>query len=329
LTVCLKEVFKLDFVNNRVSIVNAAILLPIISKMRQEEFGDYVTELLKDPKQHDTVKLYALKALRDYLPAVRVTRLTDQDQPKEVQQKFKEQKARDLGRLKAVTDYLRRDWKMPKEAPKEVEDVARFIRREAIQTLAVAGVPALEVAKGKVEGAVAPHLLLVLTGATSGMLPEPGLMEKCEAAVAICHLNVKQVDDYQAELGAYLVAQFVAEFIREYQKDYPNFGGKLSKDDKDTRKLPLIAWKVQADRLYKALDKMKENLPPGNKTRDKVAGVSSEVGEALARIRSHSPPSSPPARLDARVADLRPPNGLVFRSSKEWEIRLPGAGGGD
>ncbi|MCI0459098.1 MAG: hypothetical protein L0Z62_19245 [Gemmataceae bacterium] len=325
LTVCLKQVFDLDFVKNRVSIVNSAILLPIISKLRQEEFGDFATELLNDPKQHDTVKLYALKALRDYLP-VRVTRLTDQDQPKEVQQKLKEQKERDLRRLKAVTDYLRREWKMPKDAPKEVEDVARFIRREAIQTLAQAGAPAVEVAKGKVEGAVAPHLLVVLTGKTSGMVPEPGLLEKCEAAIGLCYLNVKQLDDYQVELGAYLVAQFVAEFINEYQKDHPTFGGKLSKDDKDTRKLPLIAWKVQVDRLRKALTRLHDNLPAGNKTRDKLARLINEVSTPLGSIASHNL-TSPPATLQARVADLRPPNGLVFRSSKEWEIRLPAAGG--
>src|SRR5581483_9253017 len=67
-----KGVFDLaatKFKGNQVSIVNAAVLLPSYAKTRQDEFGTYLEDLLKDEKQHAVVKLYAVKAMREFFPA--------------------------------------------------------------------------------------------------------------------------------------------------------------------------------------------------------------------------------------------------------------------
>src|SRR5690606_11184799 len=113
-------------------------------------------------------------------------------------------------------------------------------------------------------------------------------LEKCEAAIGVCELNAREVEDYQPEVGAYLVAQFIVELIGEYQKDHPNFDGAKTKEEKDARKIPLIPWRVQSDRLRDALNRLRENLPlKATALREKVQKLINEATPVLTSMRGH------------------------------------------
>src|SRR5438105_5010073 len=74
-----RDVFAREFnSDNRASTLNAALMLPPVAKLKQEDIGDLLVEMLKDKKLHDAVKLFAAKAMREFLPA---TIVTEDDDP--------------------------------------------------------------------------------------------------------------------------------------------------------------------------------------------------------------------------------------------------------
>src|SRR5439155_14055972 len=119
---CFKDVFSLPFDENRLGCVNAALLLPKLARMEEEEIGDYLAELVKDPKKHDAIKLYALKGLAAYFPA---HEWTVAGAPADAARK-----KREIERIKVVMDFLQRKW----DASKADDDAIRFLRREALKT---------------------------------------------------------------------------------------------------------------------------------------------------------------------------------------------------
>jgi hypothetical protein len=315
--VYLREVFALPFTENRVSAVNAATLLPLVAKFKLPEYGDFLEGLVRDAKMHDAVRLYAVKGLRDFLP---LQVIHPGDEPNKEQL---ERKARDLKRLEAVVAFVNHDWKMTDEAPKELLDAVRFVRREAIQTLAQAQAPAVEVVKGKVEGPVAYHLLRVLAGGKDGLSPPPSLTEKAEAAIGVCLLKSKEVEDYQPEAGIYLVGKFLVEFAQEYQKDHPRIAKGIK--DKELKRVPLYPWKAYAERLRIVLDGLQANLPANSPLRPKVAALTKEGGAILALMRGHD--RVDPTVLQSAVSALAPPSGALYKGSRGYQVDVRGAAG--
>ncbi len=261
---------------NRVSLVHVAMLLPVYAKAKQEKFGDFLGSVLADEKQHDVMKLYAVKALRAYLPA-RPSRTSDDPDDKRLHDTI----ARDTRRVKSALDFVERKWDTL-DAP-----VARYIRREALQTLAESQVPAMKVRGGKVELPVAQALLRTLSAGKEGLNPPPSLAEKVEAAIGVCRMKAKLIEDYQPEAGIYLVGRFLVEFITKYREDYTRFGGKKEKGA--AKVLPALPWKKEADRLEKALKELDTNLMAGTPTHKKALDLASAARIALGGMKSHLP----------------------------------------
>ena len=90
LAASLKEVLVLDMQDNRSALVNAALMLPAIARLKQEDVGDLLVELIKDKDRHDIVKVYAAKAMREFFPAHLLT-LADDPKDKKIELKFKTQ----------------------------------------------------------------------------------------------------------------------------------------------------------------------------------------------------------------------------------------------
>ncbi|MCC6421020.1 MAG: hypothetical protein IT429_22515 [Gemmataceae bacterium] len=321
LLAALKDVFALDPVKNRVACVNAAVLLPIYAKAKQQEFGDYLEALLRDGKKHDVVRLYAAKAMREYLDGLVPAKLSDDPNAPGYKQTI-EKRARDASRVEAVIGYINHDWKLPKEPPKELLEAVHFIRREAIQTLAQAQLPALKALKGEIQTPIAYHLLRVLSSGKDALNPPASLSEKAEAAIGVCRLKAREVEDYLPEVGAYLVGQFLVEFTTKYIEDYPNFSVK----EKEIRKPPLVSWKAYANRLLPLLDDLQKNLPAAHPLRAKLNDLLQKGRLVLGDIRLHNRVDSP-ALIQAATESLRPQSGTLYKDVKEFQIDLPAPGG--
>lgn len=229
------EVFKRKFESNRISSINAAQMLPIVARTKSPEFGRYLLSLVKDPAKHDAVKLYALRGLREY-GAVKPypQKFEVRKSPKELQP--------EIDRVQILASYIER--KGPAEPSKEEAAALGYLRREAVQALAQVQVPAVVVANGKVEGAVAVTLTRVLM--KDQLDPPPTLAERLEAALALCNLKASEVPDFLPQVPTYAIAKTLDEFITAYRADFSNF--------KDKGKTPALAWKSYADRWRSGLD---------------------------------------------------------------------------
>jgi len=232
----LKNLMAQDFNNPwwRVPQINGAVMLPVLARYGDEDVGDYLTEMLKDPKLHDALKVYALKGLREFFAA----------SPPQVDRDEQKVRPRDAARVEVLLAFLTRP--APKDAPPEEVEAWRFIRREAIKALAQTRMPAAVVDKTGVKVPVALGLMKVLAPEKNGLAPTSSLTEKGEAAIGLCRMNAKDFERYKPEATVYLVGKFLVEFATKYREDEPNFGGK-------TNRPPLLPWKYYAERLEQSL----------------------------------------------------------------------------
>jgi hypothetical protein len=255
----LRQVFALDLAEHRLSVVNAAIMLPEIAKLKQEDVGDLLVELLKDKNRHDAVKLYAAKAMREFFPAHMVNFL-DKKEDKDFQLRFK----RDSDRLDALVAFMDRK---PSAPPDEAEsDVIRYLRKEAVTSLGHVGVPALWSHKlPEVKGPAAYHLLRVLVKGKDGYQPAPSLAERVEAALGLCKLQDTAKDvDYDPSMAVYAIGLCFFDFASEYRADHSVIvGRKDPKAIKEGSKIPTLPWKILSVRFQGA---MKDLVANTNKT---------------------------------------------------------------
>jgi hypothetical protein len=312
-----EEVFAFQVPENRLSVVNACLLLPVYAQTRHPDFGEFLEKLITDDKLHDVIKLYALKALREYLPAEPM-KAADDPADKTLQARI----ARDKRRIESVMKFLDRKWEGMDPA------VALYLRREAVRTLAESQVPALVAQKGKVVAPVAPLLVQALAPEKDDpnlrlSLKATRLSVRGEAAIGVCRMHGKWVDDYQPEVGLYLLGRFLVDFINEYRGDYANFGGKKLRKE-DPAIVPLLPWKLEADRLLKALDELPTNLRDESPSYAKAVAMAKEAKEFLTKMKTHGP-VAPPNALNGLVRSLAPTaeNMLLFRGVKESKVDLP------
>jgi hypothetical protein len=223
------------------------MMLQTMAKFKQENIGDYLVALVSKNETHPIIRLYAIKALREYLP------ITSYDENANFFSKpLLAKKKADLKYVEPLTTFIERNVKTD-HLPGDEAATVNYIRREAIITLAQADVPAVIAFEkplkidGKlvqVEGLVAPTLLKVL--ANGALNPPPSLQEKIEAVVGLTHMKFNNMPEYNPDLATYLIGRTLVEFMAEYNKDLNNFVGA-------NRKVPVIAWRSESRRLDAAL----------------------------------------------------------------------------
>jgi hypothetical protein len=251
---CLEDVLVLDFLPNRVAVVNGALLLPPIAKLQQEKVGDLLVKLLKDEKTHDVVKLYAAKAMVEFFPAAIYTERTN---PKE-----KAQFELNRKRVQALVDFMTRP------IPERLDPEAYcYMRREAGISLARAGVPALSgLNKSGVEGPVAYELLRVLLKkGENAYKPPTSLPERVEAALGLCLIKDNptlpdQLINYDPSMAVYAVGLCFQDCLAKYSKQLTEL--QLRKNVKaptEGSKIPEMAWRVQNERFKFSLKEMVDN----------------------------------------------------------------------
>jgi hypothetical protein len=229
--------------------VNAALILERLGETGIPMFGGPLADVIKDPKQHDAVKVHALRGLRNLLDVMH-QRDTLEDRNNRA--------ARDRWAA-AVLTYLNRKDTLPPTAPVAEQDGVRYVRREAIRAL---GSTRLAIDQ---DGNNKTALVLVRLLRKDGYTPEPSLSEQIEAAIAVAKLSPKP-ENYQVEYALHQVGAFLVEFLAAYDSERPLLTGSKDRNkekdqDKDQEAAsPTQAWIFQAARMAAALDGLKEPL---------------------------------------------------------------------
>src|SRR5205823_4439484 len=125
-------------------------------------------------------------------------------------------KVREVMHVDALVNFAQRPGGDKLSEPEQ--NAIRFLRREAIESLAFAQAPLVAADKVKVEGAIAPLILRVLSP-KGGLDPAPNLAERVEAAIGVCQMKNLDAANYNTELGIYLVGRLVNDFADAYNKD--------------------------------------------------------------------------------------------------------------
>jgi hypothetical protein len=309
----LKELVGQSFteLNNQRSQIYAGVMLPALARLGSEDVGDYLVEILNDPKKHDALKVHALKGLAEFFAA-----LPPRVDPDTVDEKVR---ARDRARVEAVLAFLERKSPVAENAPPEEVEAVGFVRREAVKALAATRLPALVVQKGKVEAPVALALLRVLAPEKNGLTPVSSLSERAEAAIGLCRIKPSVFEQYQPEAAICLVGKFLVDFAKKYKEDGESVLGK----NKD-KAPPFLAWKYHAQRLDQALKDLRAGVPAQAPYRQKLETMLSHASPLLDKIAKHRDIDDP-ALLGNALGQMWPstPTLGVFQGVPDVQIQLP------
>jgi hypothetical protein len=300
LVTCFKEVFELDFNDNRLAQVNGAVMLPQFAKLKHDAIGDFLAIIVADEKKHDAVRVHAAKALHEFFPVKAFTKFDLNNN------QALERKARDKKRVDALLTLI--DRPMPKTTDPYEIDALSYVRRAAVTTLAMAQTPAISALdkKAKVEGPVALGLIKVLS---KKIEPEPSLKERIAAAAGVCQFT-KYVDEYDPKIGIYLVGETLSDVVNEYKRDYNNIAAK-AKDKKPTT----LYWKETPKMLEAALTDLVNNSR-GTPNAAAVQALDAATRPVLKNIYNFDPIDREQQFRDA-VQKLRPNTKAIFRSGTE------------
>jgi hypothetical protein len=295
-----KEIFELDFKANRISIVNAAVMLPHFAKLKQDEIGDFLAALVDDAKKHDAIRVHALKGLREYFPAKAFTKFEAENK------QTLEKKDRDLRRVGALVKVV--DRKMPPMNDPQKIGAFRYVRKEAVASLAEAQIPAVLAKDGKIEGLVALALVKVLAQKTE---PTPSIGERLEAGIGICNMKARDVEEYDPAIGVYLFGVFLTDLVSEYKKDLNNIKQALK-----NRQPTYFAWKVESKRLDAAISELMRNTGPAlGKDLPKLQAFET-AARAVLRDMYGSDAIGREQDLRKAVQNLRPKTKILFKDNK-------------
>jgi hypothetical protein len=317
LAASLKAVLVLDFDDNRSAILNAALMLPAIARLKQEEVGDLLVELMKDKDRHDIVKLYAAKAMREFFPAHLVV-FADDPKNKEFQLKFK----RDSERLQALVNFMKREG--PPPADDGQREVTLYLRREAVISLARIGVPALSALKKNavVEGPAAYELLRVLVKTGKDAYdPPPSLSERVEAAVGLCQLKDPGGDaDYDPRMAIYAVGLCFLDYATEYANDYLKFSERYEKNPKgaDTTKIPKMPWKIQSERFKQGAKEFVTDAPKGSTAQKNAQRLERDLSKIADSMKAYKP-----VTLDELIIFRKVVNELAPKTGQLYKLKGP------
>ena len=329
----MKEVLRRDITADPTTVVQASQMLVTMGKLKQADVSNYLIELIEGSKTHDVVRLHALKAMKEMMPiriqldpVVGDAKLDVEDFKDAMQNARRKHDARNVD---ALAKFIERPIKMDSMSQDDLATL-RFIRREAIVSLAAAGAPAVSAFNAgkiqKLDGLVAPTLMKVLIkGAIS---PPTTIQEKIEAALGLCAMEYPNMPEYQPEIAMNLVGRTLVEFTQEYNKDWGNFTlvGK-------GRVIPYVGFKADGRRLDAGLKQMVtsatfnlKNNPAGNAASEKAAKeLQVKAKFLLDRVIAYEATDAGRLEdLNRFVAQSQPKNLHAFKTLKGPQIPLDG-----
>jgi hypothetical protein len=202
-----------EVLQNRLLIarLNAAIVLHRLAQYGQEDVLDELLMILEHPEEHLAVKHWAIKGIGELLSQASAKPPKD---PKRMERAA-------LAVFRWLDDATRMPVSLVEEMSEAERDGIRFIRREAIRALAAYRRPAIsEDAKtGRREGPVAALLVRIMANEENNVVPSASLVERKEAAEALCQLQAKHTPSYQHDYAAFQVARLIAVLGAEADRD--------------------------------------------------------------------------------------------------------------
>lgn len=328
-----KELTNLPTVENSKSLINGLQSLPELAKLPHDSIAKYLYELVDEKSNsHDLVKLYAIRAIRE-LPSPSERLDAQLFDPKNgadkrsgvicpwdqgvngpmLQDKLRlARKALDLERVDVLSKFILRP--MPSKTPTSGEEEAyRYLRREAIETLGVAGYPAVSAytlgGKAELEGAIAPVLLKVFT---ENLNPPSDLAGRVEAALALT--NMAPMKHYDPAPAQYFIGATLVELGKEYSRDFVNIAAGAGKAG--SRPLPTVfPWKITAKKFEEGLKFQAQ------KTADKHAVALEASGKAITDvIYAYKSLNTPVTDLNKQIDAWRPKDEFrVFKAAIKSE----------
>jgi hypothetical protein len=282
-----------DVLNNRrvIARVNAGRLLARLAEAGREEAIDVCLEILKDAEQHPAVKLYALRALKEWFD------LTHRPNP--VVHKREKETACTL----ALIDFLSRSPELPADLSLPEAQALLWVRREGVRALALTRSPAVVNKEKKIEGPTALVLLRYLR--KDGIKPEPRLDEQLEAAIGICRMQTKLFVDYQADYALHHVGHFIVDWVTAYDAD------------RQTNDAKSRLWRVEAERLNQALRDLAVVNAAAKQLHDRVDPILKDV--AGRRVANPTP-------LKTWLEQNPPKNTTVYKGVADAKVREPDLG---
>ncbi|PWT80419.1 MAG: hypothetical protein C5B58_11680, partial [Acidobacteria bacterium] len=288
--------------------VNAARVLHRFAELGDEEVSDDMIRILDNPNEHDGVRHWAIKGLREVFNHQIADPAFNQPQvpPARVQ--------RMENGLLALTRWLKSRMELPAELVNNMTDTdknaIRYVRREAMRTLAATRRPwAVEKATGnqvRREGPIADLLLQIMVADEGKVSPEPSWEERVEAAHDLCLIDIRPGTNYQPDFAVQSMARFVAAL------------GSAANDDKSRSQ---ERWKYFASRLRAGSDILKANI---DKLQPNVLPkpVTDYVKKALPQIESVSnnlydaeKEPQAPQNLNNWLNDNRAPTQELYRNA--------------
>jgi hypothetical protein len=237
--------------------VNAAMLLARLAATGTEEAVGVLADVIQDPKENDAVRLWALRGLKDFFALGQ----GDNSNP------FRN-KDREAHCIVVLLDYLGR--KLPPSPGMTSSELAalRYVRNEAVAALGETRYPAAAKTVDKktvIERRTALALLRIMR--KDGIVPEPGLKEQVTAAIALCRLRSRALEQYQPQYTAYHLGRFVVDFATLY-----NNGAKEP-------------WRIQATLLSQALADFREDTQGNRDAKKYIAELVAKADSLLQEIQ--------------------------------------------
>ena len=235
-----------------------------------------LTDAVKDPAQIDAAKYWAFRGLRHLLALPQTNPVllppANEEAALEASVKFLQERNKDL----------------PPGTPEEQIDGFCLVRREAIMALAQGRYPTLPDKSH-------PAWLLLKVAVRDGIVPEPRLDSRVEAAIGVAHAQPDLDKAYQPDYAAHQLGLFAADYAAHYAQAKQ---GSLAD--------PSIPWKVDAARLIDALEQMKAQTKDAH-----VAKVVDETVKLLANIEKGLP--APPFALEQALQATPSPSPELYK----------------
>lgn len=186
----------------------------------------------------DGMRLHALKGIRETYKVIRPLALA-----KSASERVTLKPETEARVAEALAKIIETPRIYPPDAPVEVTEGYRVLRREAIKALAQSRVP-IAGAKGRTA------FLLARMATANDIKPEPRFDERVEAAIGLLNMRPLPNDpnEFNLEANSYAFGVFLVEFFQKFS----------TRNDNDQEKL--LPWKIYAARINDGFDSLKQEV---------------------------------------------------------------------
>jgi hypothetical protein len=277
--------------------VNAAIVLARIAATGSEDAVAVLLDIVKDEKENDGIKLWAFRGIKDFFS------LGQGDNPNPFRNKDREARC-----IAALLDYLGRKSTLSDLASPQEKAAVPYIRKEAIAALGETRYPGYAKTENKKTTIERPTAFVLMRYMRKdGVDPVPTTEEQANAAVGLCRLRSRALEQYHVDYTAEQLGWFIVEFCTSRNSDQQN----------------ALPWKLLASRLSKALEDFRADVQ-GRQEAKYVVAVADKADDLLKTIIEAKGDSPNPEGLAAWLEKNKPPKALVYEGVPDAVIHTAG-----